>query len=66
MERTITPLLDVEDVARWLKLYKKDGVTLNTKAVYALPIRKTKAGGRVRYEQGDVRLYLGLHTEEAA
>lgn len=59
-------LLDVADVARWLKLYKRDGVTLNTKRVYELPIRKTKVGARVRYVAGDVRLYLNLHAGRAA
>ena len=51
-------LLTVEDVASWLKI--------KPKRVYELPIRKTKVGARVRYSEGDVRLYLGLHTEEAA
>lgn len=58
--------LDVTDVARMLKLYKRDGKTLNLKRVYELKIRKTKVGGRVRYAPADVRLYLGLRTEEAA
>lgn len=52
------PLMTVEEVADVLKI--------KPKRVYELPIRKTKVGARVRYAPGDVRLYLALHTEQAA
>jgi predicted DNA-binding transcriptional regulator AlpA len=55
-------LLDVTDVAKMLKLYRRDKVTLNIKRVYELPIRKTKIGGSVRYRESDVRLYINMQA----
>jgi hypothetical protein len=61
MEAAMEPLLDPADVARLLKLVRKDG-TLNVKRVYELPIHKTKIGRTVRYAPSDVRLYLALRA----
>ncbi len=61
----LEPMMDVEDVARLLKLYVKHGPRkgkLNTKRVYELKIRKTRVGRRVRYSPADVRMYLNLHS----
>ncbi len=58
-------LLTVKEVAEWLNIRYKTGPRagqLNTKAVYALPIRKTKVGDRVRYQKTDVRFYLNFRA----
>lgn len=51
------PLLTAPELAKILKIE-------DVKKIYRLPIKKTRVGHRVRYAPGDVRLYLGLHTDE--
>lgn len=56
-------LLTVKETAAFLKLYKRDGITLNCKSVYDLPIKRTNVPGvGVRFWKSD----LISHVERKA
>lgn len=56
-------LLTVREAAAFLKLYKRDGVTLNSKRVYELPIRRKKVPGLgIRVWKSDLVLYVNLNA----
>jgi hypothetical protein len=62
-DRPDDELLTVKEAAKLLKLYKRDGVTLNPKRVYELHVRRHKVPGvGVRIWKSDLLLYINLRA----